>query len=301
MGETRGCQDGSNREENTHDFNGNRSFHAKPWHGFCRLRGMLTWLSNWRRKKIEAEPFAAEHREVLAEQWSAWNYLAPQSQSRLENLVKVFLHEKEFEGCKGLKVTDAMKVLIAAQACMLILHRPEAVFALCDTVLVYPEKFTRVMKSVGPGGMVTETDVVVSGESWNGLWSNASGGPVVLSWADVVQGARGVDGRNVVYHEFAHQLDGLNGAMDGVPALGDKAAEMDFARAMKTEFSTLRQQMARGGPLPMHPYGGTNPAEFFAVGTEKYFVMAERGEREDSNWMRQMDRVYGVNELDVQA
>lgn len=259
---------------------------------------MISWLNNWRRKRIEAEPFAAGHRDVLSAQWSAWDALTPDSRAKLENLVKVFVHEKEFEGCRGLKVTDAMKVLIAAQACMLILNKPGDVFPLCDTVLVYPEKFTRVQKSIGPGGLVTETDVVVSGESWNGLWGGGSGGPVVLSWADVVHGAQGIDGRNVVYHEFAHQLDGLNGAMDGVPALGDKAAEMDFAKAMGTEFSLLRQQMAKGGPLFMHPYGGTNPAEFFAVGTEKYFGMAERGQHENSNWTRNMDRVYG---FDVQA
>ena len=175
------CQFGRNSRYLVLNCHGIEGSGVKPWHTGCSLRKMMSWLTDWRRKRIESEPFEQAHRDVLSAQWSAWDALTPDSRAKLENLVKVFVHNKEFEGCRGLKVTDAMKVLIAAQACMLILNAPGEVFPLCDTVLVYPQKFTRVQKSIGPGGLVTETDVVVSGESWNGLWGGGSGEPSIVS------------------------------------------------------------------------------------------------------------------------
>ena len=79
------------------------------------------------------------------------------------------------------------------------------------------------------------------------------------------------DGKNLVIHEFAHQLDFEDFAADGVPALASRADERSWAMVMRTEFSLLRAAEETGIPTLLDTYGATNAAEFFAVATEAFF------------------------------
>src|SRR5881296_3790074 len=149
-------------------------------------------------------PGIVEHNVPLA------RGLSSDERERLLRLVQVFLADKHFEGCGGLTLTEEMKVTIAAEACLLLLHLEGPCYPSLRTVLVYPHGF--VPKSAGSRGtgQVVPPPVRLMGESWGD-------GVVVISWDDAVRGARNPDdGENVVLHEFAHQLDGE----DGVDAYG---------------------------------------------------------------------------------
>ena len=52
--------------------------------------------------------------------------------------IQVFLAEKRFEGCGGFEITNEVRVTIAAQACLLLLHRGTDYFPGLLTILVYP-------------------------------------------------------------------------------------------------------------------------------------------------------------------
>ena len=54
-----------------------------------------------------------------------------------------------------------------------------------------------------------------------------------------------------------------------------------------------RSRLASGEPISLHPYAATNPAELFAVGSEKYFAQKMAGQLDDSPLMRALQRVYG--------
>ncbi len=201
----------------------------------------------------------------------AYALLSTADRAELESHTQVFLVEKYFEGCGGLTVTEEMRVLIAAQACMLLLHRETDYFPGLRSVLVYPGPFQGAGKAIGPAGMVTEGLGWHRGESWH---TPGSGGPVVLSWPDVLAGAADpADGRNVVYHEFAHQLDGESGWMDGAPVL-DGVAAAEWKRVMSAAFVAHVQAVRSGLATVIDPYGALSPAEFFAVATETFL---ERG------------------------
>ncbi len=94
----------------------------------------------------------------------------------------------------------------------------------------------------------------------------------MLAWASVLSGAAGTgDGRNLVLHELAHQLDQEDGGADGTPYLrrGMKAGE--WRRVMTEHYEALREAADAGRNTLLDDYGAMNPAEFFAVATEAFF------------------------------
>src|SRR6185436_16368805 len=112
-----------------------------------------------------------------------------------------------------LELTEEIKLTIAAQACLLLLHRETDIYPDVDSILVYPSAYRAPTKTT-VAGVATEGDQARLGESW-------TRGVFVLAWDHVRSGAaQPADGQNVVLHEFAHQLDGEDGSMDGAPDLG---------------------------------------------------------------------------------
>lgn len=184
---------------------------------------------------------------------------------RLHALTQIFLREKTYVGCNGLIVTDEMRVVIAAYACLLVLNRPGVprVHFYDDlmSILVYPTAFI-VHESDEEDGVVTEGHRVLSGQAWDAR-------RIILSWEDV-QGAAG-DLDNVVLHEFAHYLDMEDETMDGAPGLGSAADYEEWSETFWKEYERLTEDVDAGRETFLDPYAATEPAEFFAVATETFF------------------------------
>lgn len=218
-----------------------------------------------RRARLRATPVPDAWREIVARNVGLFRRLSADDQRELLGHVQVFLAEKRFEGCGGLVLTDEMRVTIAAQACVLLLHRDTDYYPECASILVYPDAYVAPVQEQGPDGVVHEGASARLGESW-------VRGVVVLSWDDVLAGARDVhDGHNVVLHEFAHQLDQEDGTGDGAPPLPRRSMYVAWARVLSAEYAALRADAAAGRPSVLDHYGATNPAEFFAVASECFF------------------------------
>jgi Mlc titration factor MtfA (ptsG expression regulator) len=228
--------------------------------------GLFHPFRDYRRKTLDHEPFPPEWSQIIDRNVSFYQCLHPDEQERLQHLIMVFITEKYFEGCGGLIMTDEIKVTIAAQACLLLMNIHHDYYERLVTILVYPESFNFEQEERGPmEGTVTVTEIPVSGLS-------SSRGTVVLSWPDTAAGARRPnDGMNVVFHEFAHQLDQLNGAMDGAPALDSAALYREWAQVLGSEYTRLQDEVETNRPSLISAYGATKPAEFFAVVTELFF------------------------------
>ena len=227
--------------------------------------GLFHPFRDHRRKELALEPFPSAWAQIIDRKVPCCRHLHPDERARLEELVKVFIAEKHFEGCGGLEVTETIKVMIAAQACLLLLNLHHDYYERLVSILVYPESFNFEQEERGEAGLVTVTNLPVAGLS-------SSTGAVVLSWPDTAQSAQSpVDGRNVVFHEFAHQLDQLNDAMDGAPALYSASMYREWAQVLGAEYQRLKGEVATGLPSLISAYGATKPAEFFAVVTELFF------------------------------
>lgn len=217
-----------------------------------------------RRKRLSATPFPQEWKEIVQKNVPLYNRLPDPLKEQLHGLVHVFLAEKKFEGCGGLEITEEIKVTIAAQACMLLLNRKATYFPKLRTILVYPH--TYVAKTLSSNGrIVVNGQSVRLGESWQN-------GPVVLAWDSVTGGTMNItDARNVVLHEFAHQLDQEDGAADGAPILEHRSRYGAWASVLSAEYEALQKKRKKRRRSVMNKYGATNPAEFFAVVTETFF------------------------------
>ena len=218
-----------------------------------------------RRARIAGRPFPQAWRRLLRRHVPLVARLPARQQLRLKGLMQVFLAEKPIIGCRGLRVTDEMRVTIAALACLPLLGAARGVYPELRQVLLYPGAFVVERPVSESGGVLSEQRRVLAGESW-------SQGQVLLAWDEVRRGAATPgDGHNVVIHEFAHQLDQAGGPANGAPALPTAAAYRRWSTVMQNEFDALHWRLARGEPGLIDAYAATAPAEFFAVVSELFF------------------------------
>jgi Mlc titration factor MtfA (ptsG expression regulator) len=227
----------------------------------------------YRRRKLRSAPFPARWSQIIEAQVPFLIWLPEPDRRELEGHIQVFLAEKKFEGCGGLRITEEVRVCIAAQACLLLLHRNTDYYPSLRSVLVYPNTYFVQTTRHLSAGIVQETRRARLGEAWQN-------GAVVLSWEAVSKNVSNLGiGPNIVLHEFAHLLDYENGRSDGAPLLdsgGSRHARKHryaaWTRVFNQEFENLRVKVRNGEEHFLSAYGATNPAEFFAVATETFFT-----------------------------
>lgn len=238
-----------------------------------------------RRAWLRARPFPAAWRRILRRRVPAVARLPYPLRRRLEGHIQVFVAEKAFVGCQGQPVDDEVRVTIAAQACLLLLGEAQPpCFPALRQVLVYPGAFVVDRVRPAPGGVVQDQRQVLAGESWQQ-------GQVILSWADVRDGAaQPDDGRNVVLHEFAHQIDQHHGAADGRPWRPGAQAQARWDAVMGGLFARLQVQPS----ALIGSYAATDRAELFAVLTELFFEQPQALADEAPAAYRELAALYGV-------
>ncbi len=217
----------------------------------------MGWLTNWRRRRV-----LTKHRidDALWQQATGGLSFLPKT-PRLRELSLLFLSEKEFTGAHGMAVSDAMRVSVAAQACLPVLELGLDWYSGFTGIVVYPGDFRVRRAETDEHGVVHEWDDELAGEAM-------PGGPVVISW----DAAAHDEEINVVIHEFAHKLDMLNGAADGLPPLHPGMDHGAWSAAFKEAYEGFCDALERGRDTWLDPYAAEHPSEFFAVMSEAFFT-----------------------------
>jgi Mlc titration factor MtfA (ptsG expression regulator) len=236
-----------------------------------------------RRDRLRAAPFPAAWRRILRRRVPAVARLPADLQVQLKRHIQVFIAEKPFIGCQGQAITADVQVTVAAQACMLLMgHARPDYFPRLRQILVYPDAFVVQREQAQGNGLVHEQRRALTGESW-------SQGQVILSWTDVLAGASDpADGRNVVLHEFAHQIDQDNGTANGRPWRPTASLRRRWAAVMGAAFEQLRHEPS----ALIDAYGASEPAEFFAVLTEVFFERPQALAAEAPAVYRELAELY---------
>src|SRR6266576_3227588 len=213
---------------------------------------IFTFLKRRRRDRLRARSFPAAWKSILNRNLPIFRRLPSSDQSELLGHVQVLLAEKHFEGCGGLELTDEIRVTIAAQASLLLMHRETDYYPELVSIIVYPSGYTATEDRHIGHGIWEEGAEDRLGHTGHRLRA------LVLAWDSVRHGAAApTDGENLVLHEFAHQLDFENQRSDGTPALETRGDYLAWARVMSAEFEALRDATDSGVPTLLDSYGAT--------------------------------------------
>lgn len=230
---------------------------------------IFRWLKRRKRRGLAAAPFPHAWEDYLYTNVPRFAELNPLAQDEIQNAIKISVAEKNWEGCGGLKMTEEIKVTISAQIAMFVLGLGGEQFDRVLSILVYPSAYLAEENAPLSGNFTLRRKSARAGEAWYR-------GPVVLNWEDVLADSLGQrPGHNLVIHEFAHQLDMLNGGdCDGVPQLPGKLVQ-PWVNQLENEYERLCEACRYGGATAFDCYGTTNHAEFFAVASEAFFENSE--------------------------
>lgn len=230
---------------------------------------MLDALKRWRRQRTLDR--AAIPDDLWRESLAALPFLDVYDDAelaRLRELVVLFLDRKSIVGAGGHEVTPLQRVVIAIQACVLVLEQPGSIDGYDDfeNVVVYPGEFVPDWTWEDEAGVVHAHDGPLAGEAM-------PGGPVVLSWPDVEASADfEVAGMNLVIHEFAHKLDMRDGDANGCPPLSPPQDARAWKRALSEAFDDFTRRVDADEDTAIDPYAAESPGEFFAVLSEVFFA-----------------------------
>ncbi len=243
-------------------------------------------FKRWRRNRLAGRQFPGQWLEIIKRNVPFYSLLPVEDQKELLRHILIFIVEKRFEGCGGLRITDEIKVTIAAQACILLLHRKTDYYPGLSTILVYPQSYVAHNIQNLPGGIVAEGPEIRQGESWHH-------GSVVLSWSDVRRSAADInDGHNVVLHEFAHQIDSSFAKGDSTPVLKSTSTFIAWARILQKEYQKLQRDVSSDSVTFLDKYGAVNTAEFFAVATEYFFEKPDQLQKLHPELYEELKRFY---------
>lgn len=246
-------------------------------------------LVQQRRNRLKRRAFSPLWASILEHHLAIYHALSADERRRLQGHIQVFLAEKQFIGCNGLQVTEEMRLVIAAIACLLLLNEQGNYFPKLRSILVYPTAYRVTETTVAGDFVVEERRVVRLGESW-------ATDQLVLAWEQVQHDTRHwQDGRNVVLHEFAHQLDQAEGRSAGVPVLTQPSDYQLWSQVMSQEYQQLCEQVQRNKHTIIDSYGATNPAEFFAVATETFFEKPQQLLKQHSALYELLKRFYQLD------
>lgn len=246
---------------------------------------MFNWFRNRRRRRIIQEPWSPAWDLIFQNNVGHYKDLSTTEQEKLKAITKVIVDEKHWEAHGGLELTDEIRVTIAGTAALLLLGVEDFYFEHVNTIIVFPDPVRRQSQ----GGLIVGGESRHAGEAWQN-------GQVVLSWQDVLSDSRNPDdGRNLVIHEFAHCLDGLDGEMGGSLSFGDSATTRRWNQVSESEFEALVRAAERRQKTLLDYYGATNQAEFFAVASETFFEKPRQLKEEHAELFELLVKYYRLD------
>lgn len=256
------------------------------------VAGLLVLRWSWARfrwYRARTATFPENWLRIVRRTLPFFDNMSTDEQGELQAHIKKFLFFKQFVGCAGLQITEEMRVTVASCACLLLLKRETMAFKGVRWIYMYPAEFVVRHSVRDAAGVVSQSNGILAGEAWQN-------GRIILSWDSVQQGVFDFnDGRNVVLHEFAHQLDSESGSMNGAPLLYSNGAYGSWATILSREYNALKEHAYFGKQSVLDDYGATNPAEFFAVATETFFEEPQALAHEHKDLFEELLKYYKVD------
>lgn len=241
-----------------------------------------------RINNILKQPFPDEYRDYLR-RIELYRNLPNEDKEKLERSILLFIHIKEFLGIE-IEVTEEMKVVIAFHACLLLLHsKIKGCYDQLQTIVMYPNAVA-VENIRANGGIYAKEQFIIDGQS--------AGDTVVIVWHDAKKEAYHPRQDNVIIHEFAHEIDFMDGMIDGVPPI-ENSKYNEWAQVVFKDYQKLAKVFEKNRDIGRYKllgnYAATNEAEFFAVITERFFESPNALKKKFPELYKELKEVYGMD------
>jgi Mlc titration factor MtfA (ptsG expression regulator) len=241
-------------------------------------------------QKLQNMPFDDKYRKFLLKT-PHYKNLDEQDREKIEKSIILFIYTKEFVGV-GIEATDEIKVIIAFYACLLLLHLDtESCYENLQTIIIYPVSVV-TDKISSSGGVYTKEKFVLDGQSANNT--------VVITWHDAKKEAYHLRHDNVIIHEFAHEIDFMDGEIDGIPPI-EKSKYNEWTNILFKDYKKLNEIAMKnrewGKYKLLGSYAATNEAEFFAVATERFFETPKSLKKSFPQLYNELESYYNIDTI----
>ncbi|MDX1590522.1 MAG: zinc-dependent peptidase [Balneolaceae bacterium] len=244
-----------------------------------------------KRKYISSRPFPESWVPILESKVPVYRRLPKTLRDTLKKHIPIVISEKNYEGCGGLTLSEEMKVIITAYACVLILKEKADYYSDLQSILVYPDSYVAPVSEMDEGGIVSEGFEPRSGEYWGT-------GNIVLAWCEIKKNlSESGKGQNLIYHEFSHLLDDRYGLTAGITLEGKALREDEWTRVLASSYKKHGRNMNESRRSVLDEYGTRSPAEFFSVASEAFFEAPDALHREMPDLYRVLRSFYALDPL----
>jgi len=251
---------------------------------------LINLIKQEKLQKIRLLPFDDKYREFLLKT-PHYKNLSTEDKEKIERSILLFIHTKEFIGVE-LEVSDEMKVVIAFYACLLLLHiQTDNCYDALKTIIIYSHPV--MLKNIhSAGGIYTKEQYLIQGQSANDT--------VVIIWHEAKSEAYHLRKDNVIIHEFAHEIDFMDGEIDGVPPLS-QSKYYEWINILGREYEALNEISMKnrnwGKYKLLGSYAASNEAEFFAVISERFFESPKSLKREFPELYNELKSFYKLDSI----
>ena len=255
--------------------------------------GLFLWFLRDRLQEKRKERFLHQELDsryrIYLDKIPYYNHLSKKDKKEIEHSINLFIHTKEFIGV-GITVESEMQTVIAFYACLLLLHiRTRNCYDNLTTILIYPSAVA-IENIVQSGGIYSKEQFIIDGQAADNV--------VVLIWHDAKKEAYHLRHNNVIIHEFAHEIDFMDGVADGVPPL-EKSKYDSWTRTLFKDYQQLKRIVTKNRAWDKYKllgsYAATNEAEFFAVVTERFFESPKSLQKHFPELYNQLRDFYNID------
>ena len=219
-------------------------------------------------------------RQTLLSRLGLWPWVPTDIKQLWEEKILSFLELFSFAETKDEFPTDDIKLLVAAEACLLICKRDFSDYRFLRSIHIWED---RIPRKTSAHGMASMREVHLS---WKYLEKTIGNGR---------------DGQNLVLHEFAHVIDfSDDGKAQSIPVPRTSKHYKFWKKLVAEMHQKIVSAHASGVEFPVRSYAGLQcdkglTPEIFSCGTSAFFERSESLKKECPEFYEALSGFYGMD------
>lgn len=231
-------------------------------------------------EKNRGKKISFRQRKIIRSNIGLYGWVPSELMDPWEERIITFLEYFPITFEKKDEATEEMKILVAAEAALLIVQRPMSDYRHLRVVHLWKDQIDGQGNALG----------------------TANRHEVNLSWQYLKMHIRKArDGHNLTLHEFTHLIDFADdGVAQSIPVAQGTSCFDEWKQVVDIEHERLMKAYESGKNYSIRAYGGYecikgNKPELFSCGTSAFFERGARLKRESPDIYKLFQKFYGID------